>query len=244
VRFVGPLLLGVASALATPWAPAIAGGAARVAFDARATYLRDCASCHGVAGEGTPRAPRIDDKGASDVDYELSTGRMPIAVPTQQVRRRPPRYPPDQIRALVDYTSGLGEATGPPVPDVDLRTASLQRGGELFRLQCAACHAWAGDGGALLLREAPGLHQATPTQIAEAVRAGPGTMPVFPEAALTHDDLASVVAYVRYLRHPADRGGNGLWHLGPLVEGAVAVVIGLGIVVLVLQWIGEREPAP
>src|SRR5438067_9616718 len=35
VRFVGPLLLGAASALATPWAPAIAGGAARAAFDAR-----------------------------------------------------------------------------------------------------------------------------------------------------------------------------------------------------------------
>src|SRR5207237_8476275 len=106
------------------------------------------------------------------------------------------------------------------------------------------CQACAAGGGPLLPREAPGRHKAPPTQIPEAVRAGPGTMPVFPEAALTHDDLASVVAYVRYLRHPADRGGNGLWHLGPLVEGAVAVVVGLGIVVLALQWIGEREPAP
>jgi len=243
VRLGGALLLTVASAVATPWLTSAARGAAAT-FDARATYLRDCASCHGAAGEGSPRAPRIDDAGAAYVDYELSSGRMPIAVPAQQVRRRPPRYSPDQIRALVDYTSGLGHGGGPPVPSVDLRAASLQRGGELFRLQCAACHAWAGDGGALLLREAPDLHEATSAQIAEAIRAGPGTMPVFARAALTDDDLASVVAYVRYLRHPTDRGGNGLWHLGPLAEGAVAVVIGLGTLVLALQWIGEREPAP
>ena len=85
--------------------------------------------------------------------------------------------------------------------------ASVAQGGSVFRLQCAACHAWAGDGGALLHREAPALHEATPTQIAEAVRVGPGAMPAFGTAALTDGQLADLVAYVRYLDHPKDRGG-------------------------------------
>src|SRR5207302_794307 len=115
------------------------------------------------------------------------------------------------------------------------------RGGELFRLQCAACHAWAGDGGALLHREAPSLHHDTPTQIGDAVRAGPGLMPAFGQAALTDNQLNDLAAYVRYLDHPDDRGGEPLWHLGPMAEGGVAVICGLGIMLLTIRWIGDKE---
>jgi ubiquinol-cytochrome c reductase cytochrome c subunit len=107
-------------------------------------------------------------------------------------------------------------------------------------LNCAACHAWSGNGGALLHREAPPVHQATPTQIAEAVRGGPGNMPAFGQAALTDRQVDSIVRYVRYLDDPNDRGGSSLWHVGPLVEGAVAIVIGLGALVIATRWIGTR----
>ena len=63
-------------------------------------------------------------------------------------------------------------------------------------------------------------------------------------AALDDAQLNAVVAYVKYLDRPRDRGGDPLWHLGPMAEGAVAVVLGLGVLVLVTMWIGEREPTP
>ena len=114
-------------------------------------------------------------------------------------------------------------------------------GGEIFRLQCAACHAWSGEGGALLQRAAPSTHPATALEIAEAVRAGPGNMPTFGRAAVNDEQLQSLVRYVRYLDHPDDRGGAPLWHIGPLAEGAIAVFVGLGLLVLAIRWIGTRS---
>jgi len=221
---------------------AVAEVATPPGFDARTTYLGDCAICHGVDGQGTSRAKAIANKGAADVDYELSSGRMPLpplAKKGVRIRRHAPRYSPPEIAALVTYVSGLGGNTGVPIPTVELSRADLAHGGDLFRGQCAACHAWAGDGGALLDRAAPDLHESTPTQIAEAVRVGPGTMPAFGLAAFTDAEVDSIVAYVRYLDHPRDRGGNPLWHLGPLAEGLIDWVFGMGLLILALLWIGD-----
>jgi ubiquinol-cytochrome c reductase cytochrome c subunit len=66
-------------------------------------------------------------------------------------------------------------------------------------------------------------------------------MPVFGERAISSTHADDVAAYVHYLRHPQDRGGANLWHLGPVPEGLVAWVIGIGGVVLLCRWLGERE---
>ncbi len=211
-------------------------------------YLRDCAQCHGSDGRGTQYAPDLRGVGAAMVDFQLSSGRMPVPYAAGQPKpgreeqqpRRSPRYDDATIAALVRYVSALTGGGGPPVPTVNLAAGDLAEGGTLYREQCAACHAWSGNGGALLHREAPSTHPATALQIAEAVRSGPGTMPRFGSAALTDDQLNSLVRYVRYLDHPDDRGGNSLWHLGPLAEGAIAIVVGLGLVVLAVRWIGTR----
>jgi ubiquinol-cytochrome c reductase cytochrome c subunit len=217
----------------------------------RAIYLRDCATCHGADARGTPLGPDLLGMGAAQIDFQLSTGRMPVpmgdasahpervSAATAQARR-PPKYDPATRRELVQYVVGL---TGgdPALPRIDPHAGDLAAGGNLYRLQCAACHAWSGDGGALLHREAPSTHLATPLQIAEAVRAGPGNMPRFGRAALSHRQLQSLVRYVRYLDHPDDRGGEPLWHVGPLAEGAVAVFIGLGLLVFAVRWIGTRS---
>ena len=217
----------------------------RPAVDVRATYLGDCGVCHGAGGRGTTRGPTLVGIGRASVDYWVSTGRMPLGDPRlyalnarKTPARHPPRYSRPVIDALVDYVASFG-AGGTDIPRVDVRAANLAEGGELFRAQCAACHAWAGDGGALLHREAPSLHRATATQIAEAVRVGPGLMPAFGTAAVSDRQLDSVAAYVRYLDHPKDRGGNPLWHLGPVAEGAIAWIFGTGILVLATRWIGE-----
>jgi ubiquinol-cytochrome c reductase cytochrome c subunit len=78
-------------------------------------------------------------------------------------------------------------------------------------------------------------------QVAEAVRTGPGEMPAFGEAALSSHDLDSLTAYVRYLDKPKDRGGQPLWHVGPVAEGAITWLLGMVIILGVCRWIGDRS---
>jgi ubiquinol-cytochrome c reductase cytochrome c subunit len=227
--------------------------------DAKQAYLRDCATCHGADARGTWAGPSLQGVGAAAVDYWVSTGRMPLvaqgrppkspqgqappgqylADPNAQIRRGTPVYSPTMTAALVRYVTMIAPG-GSAVPSVDLAGANLAAGGELFRAQCAACHSWSGVGGALYQRAAPSLRAATVTQIAEAMRTGPGQMPAFGTAAIPADKLDDVVAYVRYLDHPDNRGGQPLWYLGPVAEGATAIILGLGALMLAIRWIGSR----
>ncbi len=208
--------------------------------DVRALYLKDCAICHGSDGRGTRQGPSLVDKGAATIDFWLSTGRMPLPSAGSEVRRRTPAYSRSTIRELVLYVQSITGGRGLPIPRVDPHAGSVAQGGELFRQQCAACHAWSGEGGALIEREAPATQPATPTQIAEAVRTGPGNMPAFGRAAIPDDQLDSLVAYTGYLDEPRDRGGEPLWHVGPLAEGAAAGLLGLGALLIAARWIGTR----
>jgi ubiquinol-cytochrome c reductase cytochrome c subunit len=207
--------------------------------DPRLVYLRDCAYCHGATGGGTNRGPSLVGVGRASVDYWVGTGRMPLPSPEAQDRRSPPAYSRAVINGLEDLIAGFGPG-GPDIPRVDISHADLGQGLELYTLSCSACHVWSGVGGALLNQNAPPVLKATPTQVAEAVRLGPAAMPSFGTAALSDRELNDLVAYVVSLKHPRDRGGNPLWHLGPTAEGAIGWGAGLGLIIIVLTWIGER----
>lgn len=206
--------------------------------DGRFLYLRDCAVCHGERGAGTPRGQSLGRVGPAEVDYALSTGRMPIDQPGAERRRRPPKYSRAERMAIVDHMRPF-IAPEPEIPEVDVSAGDLGKGAELYSALCAACHQWAGEGGALLGDiESPSLADSTPLQVAEAIHTGPVNMPAF---VLSDEEVNSIAAYVVELQDPQDRGGAGLWHFGPLPEGAVAWVFGLGTLVLVCRWIGTRE---
>lgn len=208
--------------------------------DGRSIYQQDCAVCHGAHGEGSYRGPRIDGRGTADVDFMVSTGRMPIQNPTSNIPRGKPAYTDAQIRDLVAYTSSF--LTGPLVPSVGEASADLGEGGELYRLNCASCHQAVGAGGALAYgTTAPSLDRSTSTQVVEAMRVGPGTMPVFAPEQLDDKQAADIATYVQYLRHPENRGGWALGHLGPVPEGLVAWALGLGSLALVIRWLGTRD---
>jgi ubiquinol-cytochrome c reductase cytochrome c subunit len=239
---LAPFLVALVTPLLINSEPARAQAATDVGTDVGAdverVYLADCASCHGSDGRGTNRGPTLVDVGTASTYYYLATGRMPIDDPNTNIARTDPAYPPELIEELVSYVEGFGGG-GPELPHVALDSADVANGGKLYRSQCASCHATAGAGGALLYQHAPSVYEATPTQTAAAIRTGPGTMPAFGEAALSEEELNDMVAYVDYLGHPDDRGGQPLWHLGPLIEGLAAWVLGLGILILLGLWIGK-----
>ncbi len=202
-------------------------------------YLRDCGVCHGPDGGGSPRGQSLREISPAEADYSMTTGRMPIAEPGDERRRRPVKYKREEIDAILEHMRTF-LAPEPEIPKVDVNAGKLSEGLELFAAECASCHQWAGAGGALLGREAPALDKATPTQVAEAVRSGPTTMPEYSEELMDEHKLNSLVKYVMYLREPKDQGGDEIWHLGPFAEGLAGWVVGMGVLILAVLWIGER----
>jgi ubiquinol-cytochrome c reductase cytochrome c subunit len=112
-------------------------------------------------------------------------------------------------------------------------------GGELFRLNCAGCHGAAGRGGALIYSEtnAPSLTTGSNAITVGAIRGGPGTMPPFSDAALSDDSVASIATYVAVLRDPPHPGGLLVPPPGPVTEGFLAALLGLGGALLAAAWV-------
>lgn len=211
--------------------------------EGRDLYLTGCVSCHGAEGVGVEaRGPTLVGVGAAAVDFWVGTGRMPAAAGTyEQSKRKAPVYDAAQIDALTAYIETFGGG-GPPVPEVNLEAADLALGGELYRANCAACHNSAGIGGALSYGNwAPALDEAAPLQVVEAMRIGPGQMPVFGEDALPGAEADAIAAYVQYLKDPSDPGGLSLGRVGPVTEGFVALLLGLGGVFVISVWVVGRR---
>jgi ubiquinol-cytochrome c reductase cytochrome c subunit len=176
--------------------------------------------------------------GAASVDFYVSTGRMPLASPHQKVRRGHPAYTPEEIAAITEYVASFG--AGPPIPNL-VSSSGLARGAELYEQNCAACHSSTGVGGALTSGvEAPSLLEDSRTQIAEAIRIGPGTMPVFDQGTIRDEDVAAITDYIATLQEPQQQGGLSLGRIGPIAEGFVGWVVGLGALLLVARAIGKR----
>jgi ubiquinol-cytochrome c reductase cytochrome c subunit len=207
----------------------------------RGLYVEGCSSCHGMDARGVAgRGPDLHGAGAAAADFYLRTGRMPLESPRAQPERTEPLYDDSELDALVRYVGSLG---GPRVPEPPRPgRGSLAAGFALFREHCAGCHQIAAEGGAVVGAVAPPLKDATPTQVAEAVRVGPYVMPAFPESQISARQLDSLVAYIEQTKHPVDRGGWGLRHLGPIPEGLVAWLLAGSALVLVARAIGERAP--
>jgi ubiquinol-cytochrome c reductase cytochrome c subunit len=203
-------------------------------------FVANCSSCHGLNAEGTDRGPNLVGVGAATVDFWVSTGRMPLAYPGAQAVRKPVLFSRTQQLGIVSYVTSLG-AGGPGIPAINPQAADESNGNDVFGLNCAGCHVITGVGDALANSAfAPSLYQASPTQIAEAIRTGPGNMPRFGPGTLSDKDVNDVVRYVTYLQHPANPGGLGLGHVGPVTEGFIAIVVGLGVLMLAAYWIGIR----
>jgi ubiquinol-cytochrome c reductase cytochrome c subunit len=208
----------------------------------QALFAANCSSCHGPEALGTTRAPNLQGLGAGTVDFWVSTGRMPLADSSVQATRKPPRFNRLQTLEIAAWVQSLTPGVGVPVPLVNTNGADLESGGTLFTLNCAACHTITGAGDALMDGAyAPSLHLATPTQVVEAIRSGPGNMPHFGPGNITDTEARDISAYVTgVLQHPADPGGAGLGGIGPVGEGFVGLLVGVGALMLVCFWIGDR----
>jgi ubiquinol-cytochrome c reductase cytochrome c subunit len=109
-----------------------------------------CATCHGMQAQGTSVAPSLIGVGAAAVDFQVSTGRMPLRALDSEAAEKPRQLDPAQTHAVAAYIESL--AGGPAIPtpaEVSTSGADLALGQELFTQDCAQCHNFDGAGGAL-----------------------------------------------------------------------------------------------
>ncbi len=213
-----------------------------------ALFLENCASCHGTQANGVPANgtagayPDLVGLGPATIDFWIDSGRMPAKnVAAVEAPRRQPALTPDQALAISAWVNSLSPSY-PDIPTPNLKNANVAEGAAIFALNCAACHTIEGDGDALAESTfAPSLRHIPAFQVVEAVRTGPGDMPRF-TGNLSDQQVDDVVAYVTTeIQHPDNPGGFGLGGLGPVAEGFVGLLIGVGLLVLVCYWIGERS---
>jgi ubiquinol-cytochrome c reductase cytochrome c subunit len=217
----------------------------------RALFLVGCASCHGKNAEGINTVkggqygPSLIGVGAAAVDFQVGTGRMPLAQPGDQALRKAPVYDPDEIEALAAFVASLGP--GPSVPDKSQYDVSgvsneeMVRGGEFFRTNCTACHNFAGAGGALPRgRFAPKLTGVSAKHMYEAMLTGPQQMPVFSDDVLTPEDKLQIISYLKKNEATPAYGGFTLGSLGPVSEGLFAWLVGIGVLVGFAVWIAAN----
>jgi ubiquinol-cytochrome c reductase cytochrome c subunit len=214
-------------------------------------YAGNCSMCHGSDGRGvySPRSkgsggqtelgPRLRGVGAIAADFYLRTGYMPLRSAYVQPRRSRVLFSDREIRALVAYVASLG--SGPPIPQPHPERGTVGIGLRLFTRSCAGCHQVNAEGGYVTGGVAPPLEDATPVEIAEAVRVGPYLMPRFSRKQLSDADVDSIIRYVEHTKDPEDRGGWAIGHIGPVPEGLVTWLIAMVALVATCLVIGKRH---
>jgi quinol---cytochrome-c reductase cytochrome c subunit len=208
----------------------------------RQLFEISCITCHGANLQGvTGRGPSLIGTGGAATYFQVTTGRMPAAQQGPDQKRKPTTFTADEINDLVAFVQSV--AGGPEKPTGDLRNdAAVSEGGELFRLNCAACHNFAGKGAPLSAgKNAPGLNDATDLVLYTAMLTGPENMPVFSNNQLTPDQKKAIISYIQSLKSMKDPGGLGLDRIGPVSEGLVIWVVGVGLLMGVILWIGAKS---
>nr|WP_205380299.1 c-type cytochrome [Streptomyces sp. SID7805] len=207
-------------------------------------YAVGCASCHGTGGQGSSDGPSLVGVGAAAVDFQVGTGRMPAQQPGAQVPKKKNIYSQAEIDQLGAYIASLG--AGPSVPTKDQYSpdgADIGKGGELFRTNCAQCHNFTGQGGALTNgKYAPSLEGVDPKHIYEAMQTGPQNMPSFGDGSLSSENKRDIIAYLGAVNSDdtPSPGGLSLGGLGPVSEGLFGWIAGMGGLVAVAIWVAAR----
>ncbi|WJY90120.1 Menaquinol-cytochrome c reductase cytochrome c subunit [Corynebacterium confusum] len=217
-----------------------------------------CITCHGANLQGVDqRGPSLIGVGAGSVYFQVHSGRMPMMSNDAQAERKTPRYTEQQTLALAAYVAANGG--GPDIVYNDDGTIAMEslrganyngqiqaedvaKGSELFRMNCASCHNFTGQGGALSSgKYAPPLDPANEQEIYQAMLTGPQNMPKFSDRQLTADEKKDIIAYIKSANETPSPAGWDLGGLGPVSEGLAMWIIGITALCAAAMWMGSRS---
>ena len=221
-------------------------------------YDTACITCHGANLQGIEgRGPSLVGIGAGSVYFQVHSGRMPMMSNDAQAERKAPRYTEQQTLALAAYVAANGGGSDivynddGSIAQESLRGANyngqiqaedVAKGSELFRMNCASCHNFTGQGGALSSgKYAPELAPANEQEIYQAMLTGPQNMPKFSDRQLTADEKKDIIAYLKSAEETPSPAGWDLGGLGPVAEGLAMCIIGISALCAAAMWIGSRS---
>ena len=241
---VGLLITGGAYTLFTAASPANADvnlSSPQSIAEGKKLFSSNCATCHGLQLTGTTSGPSLIGVGAAAVDFQVGTGRMPLAGDAPQAEKKSVLFSKTEILQMAAYVASIAPGPGLPAAKYLKLNGNATRGAELFRINCAMCHNVAGAGGALTEgKSAPNLQDATPSQIYEAMLTGPESMPVFNDDNITPQDKANIITALKVTQADAGVGGFELGSLGPVAEGLFLWIFGLGAIIAFTVWLTAK----
>ena len=209
--------------------------------EGKGLFVTSCSSCHGLNAEGTSDGPSLIGVGAAAVDFQVATGRMPLQSKGAQAPRKLQAFNQEEINQIAAFIGSL--APGPAIPTEEeyATDGDLQEGGQIFRTNCASCHNFLGNGGALSRgKYAVSLKNTTPKHIYEAMLTGPQSMPVFNDGALSPEQKKDVVTWLRHMHTSSDPGGYAMGRIGPVTEGMFMWTAVVGALVAAAIWLGAK----
>jgi ubiquinol-cytochrome c reductase cytochrome c subunit len=241
---LGLLATGLVYAAVAPGRADAAEASADDIAAGRKLFLANCSTCHGLNAEGREDAPSLIGVGAAAVDFQVGTGRMPLAASGPQAPRMGHvKFTDEEITQLAAYVASLGPGPAIPAPEqYDPADGDVARGALIFRTNCAMCHNFAGKGGALTRgKYAPNLEGVDPRHFYEDMLTGPQSMPVFNDSTLPEQSKRDIIAFLQSTEKTRSPGGFSLGSIGPVGEGIVVWTLGLGLLIGCAIWLGAKS---
>lgn len=215
---------------------------ALTAEDGEKLFQANCATCHGLDLQGTDNGPSLVGVGELAVEFQVSTGRMPLQAQGPQAPQKPVQFTEEQIQAMAAYVHSVAPGPSYPSDHVLDGEGDVARGAELFRINCAMCHNVAAAGGALTEgKYAPDILDTSGLHIYAAMVTGPQNMPVFNDMNLTQEDKRDIISALLYQQQMEAPGGFTLGSLGPVSEGLFIWIFGIGALVAITVWITAKS---
>ena len=209
--------------------------------EGKGLFVTSCSSCHGLNAEGSSDGPSLIGVGAAAVDFQVGTGRMPLQSKGAQAPKKPEAFTQEEVNAMAAWVASL--APGPAIPTEEqyARDGELQEGGQIFRTNCASCHNFLGNGGALSRgKYAVSMKNTTPKHIYEAMLTGPQSMPTFNDGALTPEQKKDVITWLRHMHESSNPGGYAAGRIGPVSEGLFLWTVVVGALIAAAVWLGAK----
>ena len=210
--------------------------------DGKKLFQANCATCHGLDLQGTQSGPSLYGVGELAVEFQVSTGRMPLQSQGPQAPQKPVQLTHEQILAIASYVQST--SPGPTYPSEEILDGGgdVARGAELFRINCAMCHNVAAAGGALTEgKYAPPLTDTSALHMYAAMVTGPQNMPVFNNMYLSTEDKRDIISSLLFQQEAVSPGGFALGSLGPVSEGLFIWIFGIGALIGITVWITAKS---
>jgi len=79
-----------------------------------------------------------------------------------------------------------------------------------------------------------------PKYIYEALITGPQSMPVFSDKTITPAEKLSLIKWIKSAEAEPNLGGATMGRIGPVTEGLLIWILGLGLLIAVAVWLTTK----